>query len=91
MGLFRRKRDTVDSVEIKADSVNITEASPATKTSDPIVEIIANDTAKKEVIEQAKKASNKLNELLVQNGFTIKIYLAAGHNPTSRKGKKTND
>lgn len=77
MGLFgfSRKKGNVD---IQADSVSITEASPSTKTSDPIVEIIANDTAKKEVIEQAKNASNKLNELLVENGFTIKIYIAAG-------------
>lgn len=84
MGLFRRKKGSVENVEIKADSVNITEASPVNKTADPIVEIIANEEAKKEVIEQAKSASNQLNELLVQNGFTIKIYLAA-HSPQTKK------
>lgn len=88
MGLFSRKKGNVESVEIKADSVNITEASPATKTTDPIVEIIANEEAKKEVIEQAKSASNQLNELLVQNGFTIKIYLAAGGHPPIKKAGK---
>lgn len=88
MGLFRRKKGNVENVEINADSVNITEASPNKNLSDPIVEIIANDTAKKEVIEEAKNASNKLNELLVQNGFTIKIYLAAHNAPTKKKGIK---
>lgn len=84
MGLFRRKKGNVENVEINADSVNITEATPSTKASDPIVEIIANENSKKEVIEEAKNASNKLNELLVQNGFTIKIYLAA-HSPQAKK------
>jgi len=85
MGLFRRKKGSVESVEIKADSVSITESSPVTKTPDPIVEIIANENSKKEVIEEAKNASNKLNDLLVQNGFTIKIYLAAGGKPPIKK------
>lgn len=88
MGLFRRKKGNVENVEIKADSVNITEASPVTKTPDPIVEIIANEEAKKEVIEQAKSASNQLNQLLVQNGFTIKIYVAAGGHPPIKKAGK---
>lgn len=85
MGLFRRKKGSVENVEIKADSVSITETSPVTKTPDPIVEIIANENSKKEVIEEAKNASNKLNDLLVQNGFTIKIYLAAGGKPPIKK------
>lgn len=84
MGLFSRKKGKVENVEIKADSVNITESSLSTSPTDPIVEIIANDKAQKEVIEQAKNASNQLNELLVQNGFTIKIYLAA-HSPQTKK------
>lgn len=86
MGLFRRKQGNVENVEINADSVNITEASPTKNTPDPIVEIIANEKAKDEVIEKAKEASNQLNNLLVQNGFTIKIYLAA-HSPQQTKKK----
>lgn len=84
MGLFRRKKGNVENVEINADSVNITEATPKSNPSDPIVEIIANEKAKDEVIEQAKTATDNLNTLLVQNGFTIKIYLAA-HSPQPKK------
>lgn len=84
MGLFRRKKGNVENVAINADSVSITESAPSTRRFDPIVEITANEDAKKEVIEEAKNASNKLNELLVQNGFTIKIYLAA-HSPQTKK------
>lgn len=42
------------------------------------VEIEARSDAKKEAVEQAREASKQLNTLLVENGFTIKIYLAAG-------------
>jgi hypothetical protein len=76
MGLFRRKK----SEPTTATPIVVTH----TPIKDPIVEIIANEDAKKEVIEEAKNASNKLNSLLVQNGFTIKIYLAA-HNPPTKK------
>ena len=43
-----------------------------------IVEIQATKDAKKEAIAQAKEASEQLNSLLVENGFTLKIYLATG-------------
>ena len=79
MGLFRRKKnpETIEPIVVKE-----------TPLTDPIVEIIANEEAKKEVIEKAKQASSQLNELLVQNGFTIKIYLAAGgKHPNAEKGK----
>lgn len=84
MGFFRRKKDNVSKVDIHADSVNITEA-PKTTNPEPTIEIVANQEAQKEVIEQAKKASSDLNQLLVQNGFTIKIYLAAGGKPPVKK------
>lgn len=79
MGLFGRKKNTeaIEPIVVKDTPIK-----------DPIVEIIANQEAKKEVIEKAKKASSDLNELLVQNGFTIKIYLAAGgKHPNAEKGK----
>ena len=79
MGLFRRKKnpETIEPIVVRE-----------TPLTDPIVEIIANEEAKKEVIEKAKQASSQLNELLVQNGFTIKIYLAAGgKHPNAGKGK----
>lgn len=78
MGLFRRKKnpETIEPIVVRD-----------TPLADPIVEIIANEEAKKEVIEKAKQASSQLNELLVQNGFTIKIYLAAGgKHPNAKKG-----
>ena len=81
MGLFRRKKANTEGVEpiVVRD----------TPVKYPVVEIIANEEAKREVIEKAKKASSNLNELLVQNGFTIKIYLAAGgHPPSNNRGKK---
>lgn len=78
MGLFRKKK----SEPTTATPIVVTD----TPIKDPIVEIIANEKAKDEVIEQAKSASNQLNELLVQNGFTIKIYLAA-HNPPTKEKK----
>ncbi len=54
------------------------------------IEIVAHKTATKEVLREAKKATEHLNELLVENGFTLKIYLAAGGThrpqPTLKKG-----
>lgn len=42
------------------------------------VEVIVSKEANKEVVEKAKKANEQLNELLNQNHFTIKIFIAAG-------------
>lgn len=85
MGLFRRKKDNVTQVDIHADSVTVSENTSTVIPDEPIVEIIANQEAQREVIQKAKVASNQLNELLVQNGFTIKIYLAAGGKPPVKK------
>lgn len=49
------------------------------------VEVELSKTASKEAAEKAKKTNEHLNELLVQNGFTLKIYLATGGNHTGRK------
>lgn len=53
--------------------------------AEPPIEIVAHQNARQEVVEQTKKANEHLKELLVQNGFTIKIYLAT-NNP-KQKGK----
>lgn len=80
MGLFRKRKTNSEATE-----PIVVKESPV---REPVVEIIANEKARDEVIEKAKQASNQLNELLVQNGFTIKIYLAAGgHPPIKNKGK----
>lgn len=76
MGLFRRKKNP----ETIAEPIVVRD----TPVKDPAVEIIANEKAKDEVIDKAKKASDELNSLLVKNGFTIKIYLAT-HNPPTKK------
>lgn len=41
------------------------------------IEIVAHKDAKKEIVDEAEKVNKHLKELLVQNGFTLKIYLAA--------------
>lgn len=51
------------------------------------IEIIAHKTAKQEAVNEAKDVNKQLKKLLEANGFTIKIYLAAGGRvPKVRKG-----
>lgn len=42
------------------------------------VEVVVHQNAAKEVVEEAIAVNEKLKNLLDENGFTIKIYLAAG-------------
>lgn len=50
------------------------------------IEIEATKDASKKAFAEAKKVSKSLNHMLaVENGFTLKIYLAAGGNHTGRK------
>ena len=42
------------------------------------VEVELHKTASSDAAEKAKEANKHLNELLAANGFTLKIYLAAG-------------
>lgn len=51
------------------------------------LEIETHKNATKEAIAEAKQATQKLNSLLVENGFTLKIYLATGGHRNT-KGKK---
>lgn len=51
------------------------------------IEIVAHKDAKAEVIKEAHQVNARLNNLLVGNGFTLKIYLAAGgRQPKTNKG-----
>lgn len=52
------------------------------------IEIVAHKEAKAKVIKQAKQANKQLNDLLVENGFTLKIYLAAGGKAPQQKQTK---
>lgn len=49
------------------------------------IEVELNKTANTEAVEKAKKANQHLNDLLVENGFTLKIYLATGGTPKKRR------
>lgn len=48
------------------------------KQHDNRVEVVVSKEANKEVVKSAKAANDSLNDLLKQNHFTIKIYVAAG-------------
>lgn len=57
-----------------------------TPTQNSRVEVEIHKDASKEAVEQAKSANEHLKELLVNNGFTLKIYLAA-HQPSNNKSR----
>lgn len=56
-------------------------------THDTRVEVVVQKSAAKEVVEEAKEVNEKLNRLLVDNGFTLRIYLATGGKLPGRKLK----
>lgn len=75
MRLFNFKRKTNEDYSIQP---------PASSR----VEVELHKSATAAAAEKAKKANEHLNDLLVENGFTLKIYLAAGgHQPTKKGGK----
>lgn len=57
--------------------------------NDNSIEIIAEKNAHKEVVRQAKEAQKKLDDLLEENHFTLRIYLATG-GEIRKKQRKTN-
>ena len=57
------------------------------KLHDSRVEVVVHKEATKEVVETAKAANRQLNNLLNNNGFTLKIFLAAGGKTNKRKLK----
>jgi len=50
------------------------------------VEVELHKNANKQAVEKAKSVNKHLSDLLVENGFTIKIALAAGRKNHNRKG-----
>jgi len=50
------------------------------------VEVELHKNANQEAAEKAKEANKHLKELLEANGFTLKIYLAAGGQLRQKKG-----
>lgn len=60
-----------------------------TEDHDNRVEVVVHKNATQEAVAQAKEANQHLNDLLIENGFTLKIYLAAGgHLPKKVNGIK---
>lgn len=58
-----------------------------TPTPESRVEIEVAKDANKEIKEKAKKVNADVKELLVQNGFTLTIALAASRPATHNRGK----
>jgi hypothetical protein len=54
-----------------------------------VVSIEPHETARKEAFEEAKKVNQHLNNLLVQNGFTLKLWVATGGNLSTDKANPT--
>ena len=71
MGLFNRK----------AKSEPILVQPPAQSR----VEVELHKNASQEAAEKAKQVDKHVKELLVENGFTLKIYLAAGGQLSHKK------
>lgn len=65
------------------------EAIELTPSQNSRVEVEVHKDASKEAAEQAKEANAHLKELLVNNGFTLKIYLAAHQPNNNRKSRNT--
>lgn len=53
------------------------------------IDVVAQKNANKEVVAQAKAATQQLRKLLDHNGFTIQIFLAAGGSIKTRTRKAT--
>lgn len=70
MGLFSRKRKEDINIQPQAASR---------------VEVELHKSATVEAAEKAKQANQHLNDLLIDNGFTLKIYLAAGGQLSHKK------
>ena len=66
MAIFKRKKDNI--------SPPLVVAPPA----DSRVEVELHKGASEDAAEKAKQANQHLTDLLVENGITLKIYLAAG-------------
>lgn len=75
MSWFKRKSDTSQTEQ-------------AVRNETAAIEIITHKNATKDLVNEAKEANDKLQELLVKNGFTVKIYIAAGGKTKTNTTKK---
>jgi hypothetical protein len=67
----------------KKDTPPIVVQPPATSR----VEIELHKNASEEAAKKAQETNKHLNDLLVENGFTVKIFLAAGGHQQKESGK----
>lgn len=76
MGWFKRRQRN-------ADPITETEKAQAS------IQIVTDVNARKQAVEEANKVNEQLNRLIVENGFTVKIFLATGgknpHTPGAEK------
>lgn len=73
---FKRKKEKVQPIVVQAQPQNR-------------VEIELHKSASEEAAQKAKQTNQHLSDLILDNGFTLKVYLAAGgqvHH--KRQGKK---
>lgn len=75
MGLFRRKNKTT------------TPPLEVTPPAQSRVEIELHKNASDAAAQKAQQTNQHLNDLLVENGFTLKIFLAAGGHQPKESGK----
>ena len=75
MSWFNRKRKDITPLVVQP---------PATSR----VEIELHKNASEEAAQKAQETNKHLNDLLVENGFTVKIFLAAGGHQSKESGTK---
>lgn len=77
MNFFRRK---------KADATPPVVLTPPAESR---VEIELHKSASEDAAAKAQQTNQHLNDLLVENGFTLKIFLAAGGHQPKESGKRS--
>jgi len=53
------------------------------------IEIVTHKDATDKLFKETKAANDKLQDLLTKNGFTVKIYIAAGGKTKTNNTRKT--
>lgn len=75
MGLFKRKQPKMQHIAVDPPAMSR-------------VEIEVHKGASEEAAQKAKQINEHVKELLVENGFTIKIAIAAGYGAPHNRKKK---
>lgn len=78
MRLFNRTKPETQQEEVARHELS----------HDSGVQVVVHKNAAKQTIEKANQVNDHLKDLLVENGFTLKIYLAAGGQPSRKQTKR---